>query len=119
MVDDDTRVAGRYGSGESSDADAEADIEAMVGRTLADRFEISAVLGAGAHGAVYEARDRRHDRIVALKTLLQLGPDRLVRFKREFRELSDIGHPNLVTLHELFVGDEGAFFTMELVDGTD
>jgi tRNA A-37 threonylcarbamoyl transferase component Bud32/tetratricopeptide (TPR) repeat protein len=115
QAEDDTRLGGAYGSGESSDAD----IEAMVGRTLADRFEINAVLGAGAHGAVYEARDRRHDRIVALKTLLQLGPDRLVRFKREFRELSDIGHPNLVTLHELFVGDEGAFFTMELVDGTD
>ncbi len=117
-ADDETRPGGRYGSG-SSGGEVELDLESIVGRTLVDRFEVRAVLGAGAHGAVYEAWDLEHDRVVALKTLLQLGPDRLVRFKREFRELSNVGHPNLVTLHELFVRDDGAFFTMELVDGTD
>ena len=89
------------------------------GRTLAKRFEVRELLGAGAHGAVYEAFDREHHRFVALKTLLQLGPDTLVRFKREFRELSNVGHPNLVTMHELFVVEDAVFITMELVVGTD
>lgn len=97
----------------------EDDDEELVGRTFDDRFEIRSLLGAGAHGAVYEAWDQRHGCSVALKTLLRVAPDELVRFKREFRILSDVSHPNLVTLHELFVGASSAYLTMELVHGTD
>src|SRR5678816_170057 len=56
---------------------------------------------------------------VALKLLENLAPDALFRFKREFRALSDINHPNLITLHELVSSDGYWFFTMELVDGVD
>lgn len=95
------------------------DDESLVGRVLDDRFEIRELMGTGSHGAVYEAWDRRHGAAVALKTLLHLAPDELVRFKGEFRVLTDLSHPNLVTPHELFVGRSAAYLTMELVDGTD
>jgi len=95
------------------------DDESLVGRVLDDRFEIRELIGTGSHGAVYEAWDRRHDAAVALKTLLHLAPEELVRFKGEFRVLTDLSHPNLVTPHELFVGRDAAYLTMELVDGTD
>src|SRR5262245_47094218 len=81
------------------------------------RFEIRGQLGAGGMGAVYRAFDRRLDREVALKLLrLSSGRD-LYRFKREFRSLAGLVHPNLVQLHELHTNGEDWFFTMDLVPG--
>lgn len=83
------------------------------------RFEILRCIGAGGMGVVYEAVDRdRHIR-VALKTMRSFSPEGLLRFKREFRALSDLRHPNLVTLGELFEERGQWFFTMELVEGVD
>ena len=84
-----------------------------------DRFSILSRLGAGAFGAVYRAYDRERDTIVALKVLRQKDPTALYYFKQEFRTLSGVIHPNLVTLYNLMSNGEDWFFTMELVDGID
>jgi tetratricopeptide (TPR) repeat protein len=68
-------------------------------------------------GVVYEAYDRERDEIVALKQLLAGSLSTPYRFKKEFRTLTDLIHPNLVTLYELFVEEDQCFFTMELLDG--
>ena len=65
------------------------------------RFEPKSCLGAGGMGIVYEVFDREIARRVALKTLRHMTPQRLLRFKAEFRALRDIRHPNLVRLGEL------------------
>ena len=91
----------------------------VVGDAAVDerRFEIRGQLGAGGMGAVYRAFDRRLEREVALKLLrLSSGRD-LYRFKREFRSLAGLVHPNLVQLHELHTNGEDWFFTMDLVPG--
>lgn len=83
------------------------------------RFEFRARLGAGSFGAVYEAFDHHRNRLVALKVLEQVSPDAVSRFKREFRYLAEVRHPNLASMHELLMlGDHWAL-SMELVQGSD
>ncbi|MCA9697361.1 MAG: protein kinase, partial [Myxococcales bacterium] len=85
-------------------------------------FRIERLLGRGGMGEVHAARDLRSGGVVALKTLGQAQPAWRTRFKREFRTLADVEHPNLVRFGELVIGPEveeqtPAFFTMELVEG--
>jgi serine/threonine protein kinase len=84
-----------------------------------DRFQLLRVLGHGGMGVVYEALDKNHGTRVALKVLPLVSPERLLRFKREFRVASAIDHPNLVRLGELVRFGDHWFFTMELVQGVD
>ena len=94
---------------------------------LFDHYEVERVLGSGAMGVVYLARDMRLGRLVALKTLRLKAqrytddPEALVaieRFKREAQLCGALLHPNIVTLYE--AGYEGQRFTylaMEYVEG--
>lgn len=83
------------------------------------RFRIREKLGQGGMGAVFRAYDLERGHDVALKSLTRLNPDDLYRLKNEFRALTQIRHPNLVHLYELFVENSEGFFTMELVTGSD
>jgi eukaryotic-like serine/threonine-protein kinase len=81
------------------------------------RFRPIRLLGTGGMGSVHLVHDQQLQTEVALKTLnLTSGAD-LYRFKREFRALADIKHPNLVTLYELVSEGSLWFFTMEYVPG--
>src|SRR3954462_4518877 len=83
------------------------------------RFEVVRRLGEGGFGAVFEVLDVERGARVALKLLRRFAAEDLYRFKREFRALADVAHPNLVALYELSVEGDRSFFTMELVDGAD
>ncbi|MEY4510604.1 MAG: hypothetical protein RLZZ450_2726 [Pseudomonadota bacterium] len=91
----------------------------LVPPTVLDRFELVGRLGQGSAGIVHEAVDRTSGQRVALKQLRVAGPDSLLRFKREFRTLAALSHPNVIRLHELWVEDEVAFFSMDLIEGRD
>ena len=67
------------------------------------RFAIEARLGAGGFGVVYRVFDRERGVSLALKALRDTQPRWLRWFKREFRLLAGVVHPNLVTLYDLFV----------------
>src|SRR3989441_3090693 len=85
--------------------------------TGTERFTIRRRLGAGGMGVVYEADDQVMKKTVALKTLSRAEPDLIYRFKREFRTLADVSHPNLAALYELMSQGRHWFFTMELIKG--
>ncbi len=80
-------------------------------------FELVRRLGAGGGGTVYEARDVVTGARVALKSMRDRRPASLLNFKREFRSLSELSHPNLVRFGGLFEEAGHLYFTMELVEG--
>lgn len=94
----------------------EVDTAAVVPR---DRYVVHERIGIGSMGLVYRTFDRTLGRDVALKMLRERSPNDLYRLKHEFRALAGMSHPNLVALYDLVVAERGAFFTMELLDGTD
>ena len=92
---------------------------------LAGRFpqlEILEFVGRGGMGAVYKARQRELDRIVAVKILppeVGRDPSFAQRFTREARALARLSHPNIVAVHD-FGQTDGLFcFVMEFIDGTN
>jgi serine/threonine protein kinase/Flp pilus assembly protein TadD len=83
-------------------------------------YEIVALLGAGGMGEVYQARDCKLGRNVAIKVLPPAflhDPDRLSRFQREARMLASLNHPNIATIHGLEQSDDVHYLVMELVPG--
>jgi predicted Ser/Thr protein kinase len=93
---------------------------------LAGQFpllEIIELLGQGGMGAVYRARQKQLDRLVALKILppeVEQEEAFAERFTREARSLARLNHPYIVTVYDFGRTAEGLyFFIMEFVEGTD
>jgi serine/threonine-protein kinase len=83
-------------------------------------YEILSLLGAGGMGEVYQARDTRLDRIVALKTLPadRVGDaERKRRFLLEARAAARLNHPNIVAIHEISEENGICLIAMEYVAG--
>ena len=82
--------------------------------------EILAPLGVGGMGEVYQARDTRLERLVAVKVLPAdkvADPERKQRFIQEARAASALNHPNIVTIHDISQEDGIDFLVMEYVPG--
>jgi serine/threonine protein kinase len=76
-------------------------IRTMIGSRLA-HYEITARLGSGGMGDVYQAADLKLGRSVAIKFLPETfahDGERVARFQREARVLAALNHPNIATIH--------------------
>jgi predicted Ser/Thr protein kinase len=90
---------------------------------LIPAYDFLEFLDRGGMGAVYRARQRSLDRIVAVKMLPMAMGNRKAfsdRFKREARALALLNHPNIVSVYDFGEGPGGClFYVMEYVKGTN
>ena len=92
------------------------------GAILGQRYEILQILGEGGMGAVYKARDRELNRMVALKVIRPelAGHQAIIdRFKQELLLATQVTHKNVIRIYDLSEADGMKFITMEFVEGED
>jgi eukaryotic-like serine/threonine-protein kinase len=90
------------------------------GTLLADRYRLIQRVGIGGMGEVWEAEDVVLERRVAVKLVADAhrhDQGALARFEREARTGARLIHPNLATVYDYGVTDEGVYLVMELLDG--
>ena len=96
-----------------------SELQERLARALGDRYVVEGELGRGAMAVVYLARDRRHDRRVALKVLQpelteSLGAE---RFLREIEITAQLSHPRIVPLLDSGSADGLLYYVMSYVEG--
>jgi serine/threonine protein kinase len=79
-------------------------------------YELLGELGRGGMGVVYQARERRSGRLIALKMMLGEKAD-LVRFMVEARAAAELIHPGIVSIHSWGEHEGHPFYTMDYVPG--
>ena len=90
-------------------------------RALEQQYELIRELGQGGMAAVYLARHRSTQRLVAIKAVRARylnDPDALQRFAREARTVADLNHPNIVRTEDIEeIGDRAVAIIMEYIPG--
>jgi serine/threonine-protein kinase len=87
---------------------------------LGDQYDIDCEIGRGGMSVVYRARDRRLDRLVAVKALppeLAYDPAIRTRFTREAQTSAQLAHAHIVPIYDVGERDGIAYFVMSLVRG--
>ena len=83
-------------------------------------YRLQSMLGAGGMGEVYQARDTKLGRDVAIKILpstFTADPERVARFEREARVLASLNHPNIGSIYGFEDADGTPALVLELVEG--
>jgi serine/threonine protein kinase/tetratricopeptide (TPR) repeat protein len=92
----------------------------MPHQIIDNRYKVLKIQGTGATGKVYKVKDLRDQKIVALKMLSkkETSSQEIKRFKREFRMLGQLHHPNLCSVYDFgMLRDGRSYFTLEYVNG--
>jgi serine/threonine-protein kinase len=82
-----------------------------------DRYELLRELGHGGMGTVYQARDRKLGRVVALKFIRGSDPRATMRLLQEARAQARVDHPHVCKIFEIGEVEGRAYIAMQLVDG--
>jgi serine/threonine protein kinase len=88
-------------------------------RNLLSHYEITSQIGKGGMGEVYQAKDRKLGRDVAIKVLPQefaQDADRIACFQREAKLLASLNHPNITAIYGLEESDDTHYLVLELVE---
>ena len=90
-----------------------------VGSRIA-HYDVTALIGEGGMGQVYQATDTKLNRQVALKILPEAfatDPDRLARFQREAHVLASLNHPGIAAIYGIEEQNDTRALVLELVEG--
>ena len=88
--------------------------------TRLGHYNVTALLGEGGMGQVWQATDTQLGREGALKILpdaFAADPDRLARFKREAQILASLNHPNIAAIYGIEEAEGTRALVLELVEG--
>lgn len=94
----------------------------MIGKTLNNRYKVEEQLGQGGMGSVFRALDVALNQRVAIKVLpfeMTVSAETEKRFEREFLALTNLSHPNIITVFEYGKSGSIIFFVMEYLEGHD
>src|SRR5215213_5353839 len=81
-------------------------------------YEVLSLIGAGGMGEVYQARDTRLDRRVAVKVLTpELAAEFRARFEREAKAISSLNHPHICGLYDIGREHDTEYLVLELLEG--
>ena len=86
------------------------------------KYHILELVGEGAMGVVYKAKDSVLDRTVAVKVMndaIARQDELRTRFLREAQAAASLQHPNVVSIYDLGEVDGHLFIAMEFVQGAD
>jgi serine/threonine protein kinase len=89
---------------------------------LNGRYRLVAQQGSGGMAVIYKATDLALGRTVAVKILrpsLTNDPEFLKRFRQEARNVANLSHPNIVTVHDVGQHGNTHYIVMEYIDGED
>src|SRR5881628_1714938 len=102
-------------------AEAENSLVTRLRKALGSSYTIAGEIGRGGMGVVFNARDERLKREVAVKVLppeLAFREEIRLRFLREAETAARLSHPHIVPIHSVGEGPDGlVYFVMAYVDG--
>src|SRR5881296_1864431 len=96
-------------------------LAARLSQALGTSFSLQGEIGRGGMGVVFQAKDERLKRQVAIKVLppdLAFREEIRIRFLREAETAARLSHPHIVPIHSVGEGPDGlVYFVMAYVDG--
>ena len=89
-------------------------------QTIRGQYEVQQEIGSGGMGKVYQAKDLKLNRTVAIKALLAAArgnEERRRRFIIEAQSASALNHPNIITIFDIIEEDGADYMVMEYLPG--
>lgn len=98
-------------------------IDSLIGKQVAGKYEILSLLGSSSTSSVYLVKHEALNKVMALKMIhphLALDEKTVLRFQREAQAASLLDHPNIISVHDFGITNDGnPYLVMDYIQGTN